>query len=109
VGSFQQVRGRIPDSSEVVDIQDEEGWAKDGALRDSASDSKRAASSTKEKDLCLFVRQKGSGPADKQGGKPTVSSLLKRAECQTKSEALEKSMVAKQFSLEVIYFGSRPK
>jgi len=37
--------------SEVVDIQDEEGWAKDGALRNSASDSKRAALSSTEEDL----------------------------------------------------------
>jgi len=41
--------------SEVVDIQDEEGWTKDGALRETASDSKRAALSTTEEDLYPFV------------------------------------------------------
>jgi len=41
--------------SKVVDIQDEEGWIKDGALRESASDSKRAALSTTEEDLCPSV------------------------------------------------------
>jgi len=81
VGSFQRVRGGRPDGeiisnewvfgslregfSEVVDILDEEGWAKEGALRDSASDSKRVASNTTEEDLCSSVWQKGPGTADK--------------------------------------------
>jgi len=41
--------------SEIVDRQNEEGWTKDGALRDSASDSKRAVSSATEEILCPFV------------------------------------------------------
>jgi len=81
VGSFQRVRGESPygeiisiewvfsPMSEVVGIQDKEGWTKDGALRDSASDSNRAASSTTEEDLYPSVWQKGSGLANKAGRK----------------------------------------
>jgi len=41
--------------SKVIDVKDEEDWAKDGALRDNAFDSKQAASSTAEDDLCSSV------------------------------------------------------
>jgi len=49
---YVPLRERI---SDVVDIYVEEGWTKDGAMRDSVSDSKRAISSTTEEDLCSSV------------------------------------------------------
>jgi len=57
------------DPGEVANIKDEEGQAKDRNLRNTASDSERAASSTTEKDLSnRKVRAK-------QDGRPRTSSL----------------------------------
>jgi len=60
---------------EVVDVKNKEGWAKVGALRDTASDSKRAASSTMEEAFALLSERKDRIQRTKQGGRPRVSSL----------------------------------
>jgi len=78
--------------SEAVDIKDEEDWAKEGAPRDTASDSKRAP---RKKTPVLLPDRKDRVQRTKQSGRPRDSSLQKRAECQTESRALEISMVAK--------------